>query len=64
MNRERKQYIRSCEISEVCSVPLGGVKQKILIEGQRRGTPVILFLHGGPGFPVPFCVGARGLFPE
>ena len=64
MNRKRKEYIRSCEISEVCRVSLGGIEQKILIESYRKGAPVLLFLHGGPGFPIPFCVGARGLFPE
>ena len=64
MDRKRKKYIKSCEISEVCNVSLGGIKQKILIEGFRTGSPIVLFLHGGPGFPIPFCVGARGLFPD
>ena len=26
--------------------------------------PVVITLHGGPGSPVPFSVGCRGLFPE
>ncbi len=64
MKKERKEYIASCEISELAEVTLGGYKQKILIEAHKKGLPVVLFLHGGPGFPVPFCVGARGLFPE
>ena len=64
MKRERKEYIARCEISELCEAELGGFRQKFLIEGLREGTPVVVFLHGGPGFPVPFCTGARGLFPD
>lgn len=61
---KRKNYIKSCEISEVVTVRLGGFEQKILIEGKRKNLPVVLMLHGGPGSPVPFSVGGRGLFPE
>lgn len=64
MNKKRKEYIESCEISEVTTVTLGGFPQRIAIEGEKKGTPVVLFLHGGPGFNVPFCVGARGCFPQ
>lgn len=64
MKKERKAYIESCKISELTEVTLGGFRQKILIEAHTEGLPVLLFLHGGPGFPAPFCAGARGLFPE
>ncbi len=64
MNAQRKQYIESCEISIVESVNLGGYKQKIAIEGKSKGLPVVVCLHGGPGSPVPFSVGCRGLFPD
>ena len=51
------------EISELCTFSLGGYPQKILIEGKSRNFPVVITLHGGPGTPIPFSVGCRGLFP-
>lgn len=63
MKKARKEYIKSCEVSEVLTVTLGGYPQKIAIEGKKRDLPVVICLHGGPGSPVPFSVGARGLFP-
>ncbi len=64
MNKARKKYIRSCEISEIAEVSLGRHVQKIAIEGKSKNLPVVIALHGGPGSPVPFSVGCRGLFPE
>lgn len=64
MKKARKEYIESCEISEAVTVTLGGYPQKIAIEGKKKDLPVVICLHGGPGSPVPFSVGARGLFPE
>lgn len=63
MNK-RKRYITSCEVSEITKVNLGGFEQIIAIEGKKKDLPVVVCLHGGPGSPVPFSVGCRGLFPE
>jgi len=64
MNRQRKKIIESSEISEVCTVTLGGYPQKIMLDGRYRSNPIVICLHGGPGSPVPFSVGCRGLFPD
>lgn len=61
---KRKDVISNNEISELCTFPLGGYEQKVLIEGKRKNYPIIITLHGGPGTPIPFSVGCRGLFPE
>lgn len=51
------------EISQVYTFCLGGYNQKVLIEGKSKENPVVITLHGGPGTPIPFSVGCRGLFP-
>ena len=63
MNK-RRQIIAQNEVSQVYSFVLGGVEQKVLIEGRSRELPVVICLHGGPGAPIPFSVGGRGMFPE
>ena len=60
----RKKIIAGNEVSELVQWNLGGYAQKVLLEGKRKGLPVVLCLHGGPGTPVPFNAGCRGLFPE
>ena len=64
MNKKRKSYIDSCEVSYVKSERLGGYLQKYAVEGKRKDLPVVISLHGGPGSPIPFSVGCRGLFPD
>lgn len=62
--RSRKEIIAQNEISEIKEFNLGGYPQKVLIEGKSKHNPVVIFLHGGPGTPMPFSAGCRGLFPE
>ncbi len=64
MNKKRKEIINGNEISEILTLNLGGYEQKVLIEGKTGNLPVVITLHGGPGSPIPFSVGCRGLFPE
>lgn len=61
---KRKKYIESCQVFEIKTYTLNGYPQKILFEGKKRTAPIIIYLHGGPGSPIPFCAGSRGLFPE
>lgn len=64
MNKERKAIIESNEISEIRTYKLGGFNQKVMFDGKSKESPIILFLHGGPGAPIPFGEGCRGLFPK
>ena len=64
MNSKRKSYISSCEISSIETVGLGGYRQKVAIESKSKDLPIVICLHGGPGSPIPFSVGCRGLFPD
>lgn len=64
MNRTRKHYIENMELSEMRTYILGGYEQKVLIKGKSKDNPIVIFLHGGPGSPIPFCAGCRGMFPE
>ena len=63
MNKKRKDIIRGNEVSDLYEWSLGGYKQKVLVEGKTKQLPILITLHGGPGTPVPFSVGCRGLFP-
>lgn len=44
--------IRSASsIAEIAFVSLGSLEQRIIIRGQDRANPILLFVHGGPGTP-------------
>lgn len=60
---KRKERMEGNEISAVFEFVLGGYPQKVMIEGKEKSLPVVLALHGGPGTPIPFSVGCRGMFP-
>ncbi|MFI3168956.1 MAG: alpha/beta fold hydrolase [Faecalibacterium sp.] len=64
MNKRRKLIIQNNEISKLYTFNLGGFNQKVLIEGKKKEFPIVINLHGGPGSPIPFSVGCRGMFPE
>lgn len=51
-------------MSEIYEWKLGGYQQKVLLEGKEESLPIVITLHGGPGTPIPFSVGCRGVFPE
>lgn len=64
MDKQRKNVIDKNEISQIYNFDLGGYPQKVLIEGRSRKNPIVITLHGGPGTPIPFSVGCRGMFPS
>ncbi len=43
-------------IAEKILVPIGGVDQGMIIRTRDINNPVLLFVHGGPGFPTYFLV--------
>jgi pimeloyl-ACP methyl ester carboxylesterase len=38
-------------VAEICPVVLGGHEQWVMVRGRRATAPVLILLHGGPGFP-------------
>jgi pimeloyl-ACP methyl ester carboxylesterase len=64
MNRAGRQVVEQNEVSEVFTFSLGKNPQRVLIEGKGKNLPLVITLHGGPGTPIPFSVGCRGMFPD
>lgn len=46
-------------ISSIETITVGDSRQSILIQTERPGSPVLLFIHGGPCMPIP-GVSSRG----
>ncbi|MCL1702609.1 alpha/beta hydrolase [Lysinibacillus sp. Bpr_S20] len=40
-------------VSEVVKTRIGGINQYLLIQTENINNPILLMLHGGPGFPIP-----------
>lgn len=51
-------------ISERHTVTLGGVPQKISVEGPGGEAPVMIMFHGGPWAPFIYGLAYRGFYPE
>ena len=64
MNKKRREIIAGNRVSRMMTYNLGGYEQKVLLDGKSEKNPVVLFLHGGPGGPVPFSAGCRGMYPQ
>ncbi|MCI8408624.1 MAG: alpha/beta hydrolase [Lachnospiraceae bacterium] len=41
-------------IQENTYIRIGGIEQYLQIRGEDRNNPIILWLHGGPGFPLTY----------
>lgn len=51
----RFRQLQGKDIEQFEMVKIGGIKQAIKIRGDRIDNPVMVYLHGGPGFPLfPF----------
>jgi proline iminopeptidase len=50
--REARDIPSPDRVDVLEAVEIGGIQQWISIRGRDRRNPVLLFLHGGPGFPM------------
>lgn len=41
-------------ISSLEYITIGGMEQCVLIRGENKNNPILLFLHGGPGMPMMY----------
>ncbi|WP_180954228.1 alpha/beta fold hydrolase [Bacillus sp. M6-12] len=64
ISAQAETFIKNGGISQIEKLSIGGVKHYLLIEGQDKNNPVCVFLHGGPGSPMPFGASSRSMFPE
>lgn len=44
------------ELNEQAFIPLNGALQYISVRAEKKGAPLLLYLHGGPGdAALPWC---------
>ena len=56
--RDQDGKVLQGSIASLEQVNIGGVNQHILIRGKNTSSPVLLFLHGGPGMPAMYLAHA------
>lgn len=49
--RKATRTVQKRQIHSMETVNIGGLPQQLYIRGLKAGLPVLLFLHGGPGYP-------------
>lgn len=54
INAKKNHISQPNGIQENIYVEIGGVEQYLQIRGENKDNPVILWLHGGPGFPLTY----------
>jgi len=54
--RDEKGNLMDGSISEKIFTSIGGVKQGMFIRSKNTSNPVLLYVHGGPGFPNYFLI--------
>lgn len=61
--RELRKIVTPHGVEREAMVRIGGIDQAVSIRGADRRNPVLLFVHGGPGFPTSGIAwwGTRGL---
>ena len=54
VNANKSKINTNNGIQENIYVKIGGIDQYLEIRGEDKDNPVILWLHGGPGFPLTY----------
>ena len=52
--KDKSGHIVSGSVASLEWIKLGGIRQSILIRGMNISSPLLLFLHGGPGMPAMY----------